>query len=426
VITLLLAASFYGVWKRSPAGFLGLSIFLVLAPTSSFVPILDLAVEHRVYLPLAALVSLVVCGIFSLTQRWLHDPQARRVLQIGAVVIAVAAFGLRTAVRNVDYADPMRLWTKASQVNPRNPRPYTLMAEIALERDQLDEAIRFYEKALSVDSRDFTAHANLGNLLCQSGDTARAFPHGQQAIIIRPHRAYSYAVLGECYERQGRKEMAKKCYQAALEREPRFARAHNNLGTLAIAAGQTQAGIKHLQAAISSNPVDVIAIVNLAKVYRDQQQPSKALPLLKKAIAIDPAYAPAHLNLALLETDEGNTIDAIVSLREAMRLAPESVEARVRLAWLLATTDDAIFRNPELAVKLAEEAAQLEPMPNVETLETLAAAYAAVDRNQDAQAAIEKAIALARTENAPKNDETVNRLQRQRDAYRRNLEMPRD
>ncbi|MEL6897136.1 MAG: hypothetical protein AAFP90_13605, partial [Planctomycetota bacterium] len=48
-------------WIRQAAGFFGwgtLAFFFILAPTSSLVPIADLAFEHRMYLPL----TLVVCG----------------------------------------------------------------------------------------------------------------------------------------------------------------------------------------------------------------------------------------------------------------------------------------------------------------------------------------------------------------------------
>ncbi|HWP44326.1 MAG TPA: glycosyltransferase family 39 protein, partial [Blastocatellia bacterium] len=47
-------ATLWALWRRKPAGFLGAWFFLILSVTSSFVPLSDLAFEHRMYLPLAA------------------------------------------------------------------------------------------------------------------------------------------------------------------------------------------------------------------------------------------------------------------------------------------------------------------------------------------------------------------------------------
>ena len=65
----LLGLTVWALVKRPALGFLGATFFLILAPTSSFVPIRDAAFEHRMYLPLAALVTLVVLGVYWLCDR---------------------------------------------------------------------------------------------------------------------------------------------------------------------------------------------------------------------------------------------------------------------------------------------------------------------------------------------------------------------
>ena len=52
VIGGLAAATGYALIRWPKWGFLGAWFFLILAPTSSVLPILDLAFEHRMYLPL--------------------------------------------------------------------------------------------------------------------------------------------------------------------------------------------------------------------------------------------------------------------------------------------------------------------------------------------------------------------------------------
>ena len=61
------------VWalRSAPAmGFLGACFFLVLAPTSSVMPLNDLAAEHRMYLPSVSVIVIIVLGAFALLRNW--------------------------------------------------------------------------------------------------------------------------------------------------------------------------------------------------------------------------------------------------------------------------------------------------------------------------------------------------------------------
>jgi hypothetical protein len=79
----LFAGSIYAYWSGASRGlgwigfgFLGLAFFLILAPTSSFMPIADLAVEHRMYLPLMLVIAAAVLGAqYVLTTRGQHVPK---------------------------------------------------------------------------------------------------------------------------------------------------------------------------------------------------------------------------------------------------------------------------------------------------------------------------------------------------------------
>ena len=90
--------------RNSPFGYLGAWVIAILGPTS-FVPILlETAAERRMYLPLVAVVALVVLGVYVISQRWLFPIiKAKGVLTIkgcqgllAAMTVMVAlALGLR-------------------------------------------------------------------------------------------------------------------------------------------------------------------------------------------------------------------------------------------------------------------------------------------------------------------------------------------
>ena len=65
-LAILLAMTVWALLRSSAAGMAGVWFFLILVPTSSLVPMADPIFEHRLYLPLAGLVALVVVGGYGL------------------------------------------------------------------------------------------------------------------------------------------------------------------------------------------------------------------------------------------------------------------------------------------------------------------------------------------------------------------------
>lgn len=59
IVFALLGATVVALWRRSPLGFLGAWFFGILAPTSLAPGTTQMIVEHRMYLPLAAVIALV-------------------------------------------------------------------------------------------------------------------------------------------------------------------------------------------------------------------------------------------------------------------------------------------------------------------------------------------------------------------------------
>lgn len=112
------------------------------------------------------------------------------------------------------------------------------------------------------------------------------------------------------------------------------------------------------------------------------------------SVTRDNSIAHSYLGAALLE--RGEVESAIVQWREAARLRPGSLEVANNLAWLLATAPDPRHRDPASAVRLAERAARGAGDAAPDVLDTLAAAYAAAGRFDEAVAAERRAIAVAR------------------------------
>ena len=82
-------------------------------------------------------------------------------------------------------------------------------------------------------------------------------------------------------------------------------------------------------------------------------------------------------------------------LREAVRLNPGDPGYANDLAWTLATAPDPQLRDPAEALRLASSLVEAKSPPDPNDLDTLAAAYAAAGRFEEAADAALRAVDLA-------------------------------
>ena len=116
----------------------------------------------------------------------------------------------------------------------------------------------------------------------------------------------------------------------------------------------------------------------------------KALADYNKALEIRPRYAEAYNNRGFARTQQGDLSNALNDYARALEINPFFVDAYNNQAWVLATCADQRFRDGGQAVRLAQKAVELKP--DVVSLDTLAAAYAAVGNFDAAVDTQKKAI----------------------------------
>jgi len=141
-LTVLVAS---GVGLRRPWAWLGVLFLGALAPTSSVMPVNVFANEHRMYLPLAAVVAAVVLGACELSG-WLvrrlsvSADAVGRAGMIAAVVAALLLVGL-TRARNRLYFSKAAIWNDVLEHDPGNFRALWQFARMM--DDEGDEAAAF-------------------------------------------------------------------------------------------------------------------------------------------------------------------------------------------------------------------------------------------------------------------------------------------
>jgi Flp pilus assembly protein TadD len=156
------------------------------------------------------------------------------------------------------------------------------------------------------------------------------------------------------------------------------------VGRTLLQAGEIEPALEHLRRAVEIDPGRAHHHHALGIAEERLGRNDAAASRYSEAIRLDPRHAGAHGNLGMLRLDQGRSDEAVALLELALRFDPNSVTTRNNLAWLLATSGDPTLRDPERAVRLAEEAREAEGDGDPELLDTLAAAYASVGRFEDA------------------------------------------
>ena len=189
----LASFSLYALWRWPAAGFIGVSCFAILAPSSSVVPIIsEVGAERRMYLPLAALLALLVC------LAWLGLARVGRA-RLGPWLAGIAALALAgaSALRAGVYTDEVTLWQADLRAAPENARARYNLSH-ALERaGRASEArvehaatvraeIAFYQRILPFQPDRAQALRDLAGLHVAAGEFARADELYTEVLAIAP------------------------------------------------------------------------------------------------------------------------------------------------------------------------------------------------------------------------------------------------
>jgi Flp pilus assembly protein TadD len=261
ILVVLVAGTVIALWRWPIWGFAGAWVFGILAATSSFVPVaFQPMAEHRMYLPLAAVVAMMVLGIYAGLGR-------RSVVVYLALVIG---FGLLTACRNEDYRSELAIWSDTVAKRPRNPR----------------------------------AQYYLGMTLAGTGRLEEALGHFQEATRLKVDYAEAYNNIGTCLILLNRSAEAVGPYEQALVYKTEYPEADFNLGIAMFNLGRFDEAVQHYQEAVRLQPDYVDARLNLAVAWEKVGRTAEAIGQYTEVLRIDPSSTVAHDSLARLQAGQ--------------------------------------------------------------------------------------------------------------------------
>lgn len=322
-VLVLVAATVAALVLRPKWGFLGAWLFGILAPSSTIVPLAtQTAAEHRMYLPLLAVVAIVVVASYqTIVRLGLRSRWATAV----PVFATASALTWGTHQRNNDYRSELAIWDANIRDWSLSDRAYLTRGTVYWTQGRYDDAIKDYDRSIALAPRSVKAYIGRGNAHADRHRYDKALNDYDQAISLNPRAADAYNGRGTALVDQGQLDLAIRDYSRAIELEPEFAEAYFNRAVARDAKGAIDAAIEDYDKVIRLQPDQAQAYARRGRARNHKGEIDAAIRDLDRAIALRPDLAEAYSNRGDARQSKGHYKEAIMDYEKAIALRPRLV-----------------------------------------------------------------------------------------------------
>jgi tetratricopeptide (TPR) repeat protein len=268
----LLAATLAAwVWRRKfpLAAFGWFMTLLLLAPTSSFLPIRDVYAERRLYLPFVGLL-LIACEFLRRAKLTTHALTT-------ALAAVLLAEGVLTYERGQVWATPIALWQDTAAKSPHKVRPNFQLAKAYFDAGDCTSAAQQYAKTAAIAPPDFTLLVDWGLALDCAHQPDEAVARLRQAAAAkRPPQvtpAYVYSQIAKVYGTAGRFPEALAALDQGQMLDPNYDMLYFYRGTVFYKQGELAQAEEQYKRAVQLNPNNQASQNALAVVERALARP---------------------------------------------------------------------------------------------------------------------------------------------------------
>ncbi|HEY9226507.1 MAG TPA: tetratricopeptide repeat protein [Gemmatimonadaceae bacterium] len=355
--------------ERRWLGFLGAWFFLLLAPSSSIVPIhTEIAAERRVYLASIAVILLIVIGAERLRRELTAGRTklgSRAAVRIRTSVLALVFVGIvavlvaTSAMRSRLYADPIGRWEKAVAQTPTNGRAYDNLASAMLRSPSPD--LKAVDSVLNVarrvDPEFLPAWYRAATIAMAEGRLAQAESLLVQSLRLQPGYVPSLQRLAEVHLMQREPTRALPYLRVLADNSP-SGESLTNLGVAYLMARQLDSGIAVLTRAARRDSTRGDTQRSLAAALIERDQGAEAYPYAVRAVKLEPQSGVA-LGLLSLAAAQSGRVDiarqAAAAAAENARDNPTVFLFAGRASHLIGLPDDAVdYYNKGLRLQPAD------------------------------------------------------------------------
>lgn len=189
---------------------------------------------------------------------------------------------------------------KIEEARKKNPRYHYSMGSFYLNSGNVDEAIRYFNNSISLDSNYYLSLNGLGLAYSMKGNLQESTKYFQKCLAINPTFSEARNNLGVIYQEMGLIDKAEQEFRMAASDTNYNARENPNY--------------------------------NLARLYLAQEKLQEALEHVQKALKINSSMAMAYNLRGIILEKLNNLGEAIKSYEQAIKIIPEDLDLNFNLA----------------------------------------------------------------------------------------------
>lgn len=283
-----------------------------------------------------------------------------------AITAAPQRFDAYLALAQVFYAanrptEAEALMRQAEERVPDSADVRVIRGNAELERNELDRAIREYQRAIELDANHVGAHFGLGAAQRRAGrldDADRAFEAVatrdplypglalERGLVFeakgesqRAARAYEHALrerpddpdlllrLGAAQVAAGQLDEAERTLRRVMEQRPNAAEGEHFMGRIAFARGQLPEALVHFNAALDRDATRAEFHLHAAWAHLELGDLGRALERVEQALTRDSSLGDAYWIRGRIRVRTGAVRDALQDLQRALELKPSRYDA---------------------------------------------------------------------------------------------------
>lgn len=266
----------YLAWKfrsRYPLAALGIVAFLILlSPTSSVIPIADVAAERRVYLSSLGLLLVLV----EFLRQW-RGPAWKNKL----ICVTIVALAAGTWSRNHAFGSMIAMWQDSVRGNAQNTRGWVHLGAAYFQADRCSEAANAFERAETLGRREQAFYWDYAAALECDNQIDRAAAEYRKAIAVLP-QARAWTLLAGLFGRQRRWDEALDALNQAEALDPSYAEIYSFRGGVYLHLQRFEEADAAYRHALQLQPGDTLSRTGLMKVAAARQSARQKGPFVSR------------------------------------------------------------------------------------------------------------------------------------------------
>ncbi len=229
------------------------------------------------------------------------------------------------------------------------------LLEVALDyhsKGNISKALDCYEQIIKDGIEDPRVYSGLGLIALQKLNIDEALKHNIKSISIAPYYSPAYSNIGVILIKKGNLLEAEKYIRKAILLDRNSVSAHLNLADLFYRKTEFKEAEKYIRKAISLQSNNIDSYYLLSKILRNSCNYRNAELALIKAIKIDKNKADSYCLLAEIYKECGSLDKARENLHKAIKLNSQFANAFYSLSTLKNSNEDDFLNKNLFAIDL--------------------------------------------------------------------------